>query len=1258
MALLNKKYRELKPADQYIADNVVLAQAWKKSQQYIRSTNWYANTFELDRSTLSLAKNLDLWVEELEGLDYELTPLRLVPAPKSTSWVFVDTPLFPPANIEFLDWEFAEENLSGINQSWVPKDEVVIPLRPLAHVPIKEQTYFTALMMCLANTVETIQGDTSSDFESVHEKKVVNYGNRLYCQYKDGEAQFPWGNSTIYSKYFTDYQRFLERPSYFGKQAIDYKSGRENVYEIHLDLSRFYDCIDRRRLTEEIVSLIDGYTHKRFPIIDKLLDEFEDWKWEDDSISLYNNVCQKDSEDIPLGVPQGLVSGGFLSNIYLLNFDAEMAEVIGQVIDEKYRVVDFCRYVDDMRLIIVSEESSTNLKKDIVDFINSKLEDIGLSIHSDKTKVEPFQIKKVGISGKLRSIQGKVSGPISNNEIDEQLGHLEGLINLADYIKTLPKDEDSNNPLALIEAPNHDVREDTLVRFSANKIHNLLQQKRNFYTQEVDNTGKPKPGNWDYLQERMARKFIACWTKDPSLVLLLKKGLELFPNTAILKTIITQFKYVISRQNSKQTCLVEYCLCEIFRHSATIIHQKSDWEFPTHSNRADYFEYLQCIAIDILQNSSAYSFNVREQARFLLLVRNDNLLGNEDAEDKDFNVVIKIIKGFRSIANDMSHQEFISNSLLAYQLSSEPELVIRSLSSFLEKVNKKGGLRKLKKSLNKRNLTDVLENLAIESSTLFSELVKHGAKNNYSWQQEHSYIIKKSGIYQKSVEPKFNERAYPLLALIKHVNNPLSHENAILHMLKVSLEEYDFSNAVDLANTKVECSNWDEIQTLDTNLKINIQPDDSPLFGVPDWVLDEHRPLYHVGMFIRSCLIGDLDWTGSNRYIQENGQYTGIKSGFIKRQFGLMHSPESLNGQSAPMSGWLTNLLFQLLQWPGLQLNGTESEWPKVWNIKTLLQLIEKRINYQKNLFCKLSMIPGYIEKVNLNWNKDKQELDVVMVQSLLPQKSDFLEHGLMLDTPEYRVKHRRHVAAVAELILHKKYSHETVGSDITGKIDLIVWPELAVNDADIDILKRLSDKTGAMIFTGLNFANIPNVDGPNNVAKWIIPNKRQSGRSFIERLQGKQFMMKDEVKHIKPWRPYQLFIELIHPAFKDETGFRMTGSICFDSTDIKMSADLKGKSNAYLIPALNMDVNTFDSMVDALFYHMYQHVVLVNTGEFGGSVAKAPYKERHEKLITHVHGAQQVSISSFKMNMFDFREIGNAYNSGKKLKTKPAGNV
>ncbi|HBC3965003.1 TPA: hypothetical protein KD885_004686, partial [Vibrio parahaemolyticus] len=104
------------------------------------------------------------------------------------------------------------------------------------------------------------------------------------------------------------------------------------------------------------------------------------------------------------------------------------------------------------------------------------------------------------------------------------------------------------------------------------------------------------------------------------------------------------------------------------------------------------------------------------------------------------------------------------------------------------------------------------------------------------------------------------------------------------------------------------------------------------------------------------------------------------------------------------------------------------------------------------------------------------------------------------------------------------------------------------------------------------------------------------------------------------------------------------------------LSADLKYKSDAYLVSALNQDVSTFDSMIDALYYHMYQHVILVNCGEFGGSVAKAPYKEKYDKLITHVHGKEQVSISSFEMNMFDFRSIGKSYRSNKQIKTRPAG--
>jgi hypothetical protein len=430
------------------------------------------------------------------------------------------------------------------------------------------------------------------------------------------------------------------------------------------------------------------------------------------------------------------------------------------------------------------------------------------------------------------------------------------------------------------------------------------------------------------------------------------------------------------------------------------------------------------------------------------------------------------------------------------------------------------------------------------------------------------------------------------------------------------------------------------------------------LFKAPSWVEAKHLPFYSLGILIRSCILGQVDWTRSHNALDESLFYKGFKTSLIKRQLGMMHSPEALQGEVAPMSHWLTDLLFVLLQYPGIQINGSNL-FSSLDDLNHLKNLIEKRIAFQTELFCSASNIPAYVEKINLDWPDDKKDLKVVMVQSMLPFKKDFISEGLMLNTPKYKARHRRHVSAVAELISYKVYGHNSINDDNYKdiNIDLIIWPELSVHNDDIDILEQLSQKTGAIIVTGINFVNIPNVKGPNNVVKWIIPTKSKHGRQFITRLQGKQNMTANEkLFKVIPWRPYQLIVELEHPAFKDKPGFRMSSSICYDATDIKMSSDLKDKTDAYIIPALNEDIDTFDNMVDALFYHMYQHVVLVNTGEFGGSVAKAPYKG-HEKLISHVHGAHQVAISTFDMNMFDFRDLGFSYESGKSMKTPPAGN-
>ena len=61
-----------------------------------------------------------------------------------------------------------------------------------------------------------------------------------------------------------------------------------------------------------------------------------------------------------------------------------------------------------------------------------------------------------------------------------------------------------------------------------------------------------------------------------------------------------------------------------------------------------------------------------------------------------------------------------------------------------------------------------------------------------------------------------------------------------------------------------------------------------------------------------------------------------------------------------------------------------------------------------------------------------------------------------------------------------------------------------------------------------------------------------------------------------------------------------------------------------------------------------------------GGSYAMGPYKNHYDRLITHTRGKNQVSISTFEMNMFDFRRdrVGNSKGPTSDLekKTPPAG--
>tara|TARA_A100001391_G_scaffold160381_1_gene119016 strand:- start:5070 stop:5417 length:348 start_codon:yes stop_codon:yes gene_type:complete len=110
-----------------------------------------------------------------------------------------------------------------------------------------------------------------------------------------------------------------------------------------------------------------------------------------------------------------------------------------------------------------------------------------------------------------------------------------------------------------------------------------------------------------------------------------------------------------------------------------------------------------------------------------------------------------------------------------------------------------------------------------------------------------------------------------------------------------------------------------------------------------------------------------------------------------------------------------------------------------------------------------------------------------------------------------------------------------------------------------------------------------------------------------------------------------------------------MSSAVCYDATDLSLAADLRDQTEMFVVPALNKDVGTFDNMASALHYHMFQHVVVANSGEFGGSSAHAPFKKPFQRTIFHAHGNEQVSIGFIELNFELYR------NGRENLKTPPA---
>ena len=380
--------QHLRPNLDDAAAEHVLIQAWKKTVAHIRTHNWFADTLELDLATANLPTFIASLAREMRSPEtWKSAPLRVVPAPKTQRWV-------------------------DRNGDWRPEKKGDVPLRPLAHVALRDQVAATALMMCLADTIETLQGDPRTPVnDRLGRTKVLSYGNRLFCDAGLDGLHHRWGSTTTYRAYFQDYRSFLARPELVAKELDD---DGNTVAIIQTDLAQFYDRVRPTNLHSRIAAL-PGVDDRAFL---HLVEHVFDWRWHSDDLKTALTYGAKLGierfEEVAL--PQGLVAAGFFANVVLLELDRALLAAIDREQDG-IQFHDAARYVDDLRLVVSwhGTKRPEQVQKLVMDELSRVLKQhaIGMVAAETKTKIAIFRGEErplIRQSRRMARIQSSISG--------------------------------------------------------------------------------------------------------------------------------------------------------------------------------------------------------------------------------------------------------------------------------------------------------------------------------------------------------------------------------------------------------------------------------------------------------------------------------------------------------------------------------------------------------------------------------------------------------------------------------------------------------------------------------------------------------------------------------------------------------------------------------------------------------------------------------------------------------------------------------
>ena len=1219
-------YEILSPNLDCLRQEYVLVQAWKKTSNYIRYHNWYSDTLALDRATSNLPEFIAEVMERLEVPEqWESDPLRLVLAPKSQKWCVSKDK----------KWEPVE---SGVDK---------IQMRPLAHVSLRDQVVATALMLCLANRVETAQQDPRLKFEkSDLRKRVVSYGNRLFCDKAENGLHHRWGSTKLYRSYYQDYRSFISRPNTVA-ESIESEDGKRIII-VETDLDKFYDRVRPEMLWAGLNELKKSDEDQRFYDLAKRLLA---WQWDEndeDDIKKYAKNSKLD-DFTRVALPQGLVAAGFFANVVLLSFDQQLRNRFGLEIEGGIRLEDACRYVDDLRLVVTTDRDADECKEAVEQWLQSLLnrEAQGLLISEKKTEAVEFGAPQRPIirqSERMKRVQEAVSGPFGIAEGWVLLDMIQGLVRSQQDLDRTQSDSGWDF------SPKSDVREERVARFAANRfrttyrfIRPLFEDRRPASEPEIADAesedisseselflsviGPHSRKELDEDAKEFALRIIERWIEDPSNVRLLWVGLDIWPDPEILKEVLRLLRPYIYTSEGPQRRIKRqvawYCLSEILRRGVTETSIVDDKDCLPEV--ADIGRYREILCAEAAQLASpklrTIPWYLRQQACLFLAcfapAAAPNKRTSRKAEIREYHRLVLFLRG---TSRHLSSSEFATLSVVARRAildaDRSAELVRWGLTA-----DRKNTIAKMDPSF-------ALELRNVDSN--FDEGLTAGVKES---------LCLENGAASNDL-PSLAETVLGAGPV-----SPLRNELSILRFAVAFLKEIRFreelqDEAIPPGRVRLRLEEDGDIAKV-SKLRVPVgePPSTSALYQPPRWCAPDDRWRFQLGFLLRFILTRQRDFTafvGPEYWKVHHATYRPVRSHWHQRIYGLYNGQSAFGDDWLPITDWMERYLLTLLRWPGCR-TPADFEWVKegisksVRKIKERIQCLEG----QRGAATQTLMMPMFAE-----WPTERpktRSLRGCIVQTVVPQDKDFDNYDITFSQPEIRRKHRNHLSAALEAVKKMLYLRQTHLED-DGRLDWLILPELAVHPNDVKThLIPFAQKFKSIILAGLTYQKILDEKCPVNSALWILPRQpEEKGLQILTRRQGKFHIAPNEQKYdVDSFRPCQWLIG--YPWCEaDKRPLWLSAAVCYDATDLNLAADLRYESDVFAIPAFNKDVGTFDQMANALNYHMFQHVIVVNNGLYGGSNAYWPVHDKFKRQIFHLHGQPQASIAFFEIEDID----------------------